>query len=81
MGTPVEDCASRIARHVGEWRITAGQAISANTIKNWRNGYRSLPANERKPFDLMRRDLLTCGRASKEIERLLRNGPRGIPKT
>jgi hypothetical protein len=81
MGNPVEDSASRIARHVGEWRIMAGQAISANTIKNWRNGYRSLPANERKPFDLMRSDLLTCGDGSKEIERFLRNGPPGIPKT
>jgi hypothetical protein len=81
LGEPVEESASRVARHVGGWRVLGGQAITANTIKNWRNGFRSLPTNERKHFDLMRSDLLNFGNARKEIERLLRDGPPGTPKT
>ena len=81
LGDPVEESASRVARHVGGWRVLGGQPVTANTIKNWRNGFRSLPTIEREPFDLMRSDLLTCGNASKEIERLLHDGPPGTPKT
>ena len=40
-----------------------------------------LPAEVRKPFDIIREDLLSCGDTRGETESLLRNGPPGIPKT
>ncbi len=81
LGDPVEESAARIARHVGNWRAIGKQPISANTIKNWRNSFRALSTDERMPFDLMRTDLLKLKDARPEIERLLRDGPSGTPKT
>jgi hypothetical protein len=81
LGDSVEAAAARVARYVGVWRVLGGQQVTANTIKNWRNSFRSLPINSRKPFDLMRNDLLTCENTRNEIERLLSGGPPGTPKT
>jgi hypothetical protein len=81
LGDPVEETASRVARYVGKWRVMRNQPINADTIKNWRNAFRALPTDERMPFELMRTDLLTREDARQEIERLLRDGPPGTPKT
>ena len=81
LGDPVDQAASRIARYAGEWRVMGDQPVTATTVKNWRHHQRALPAEQRKAFELMRNDLLTCGNTRGEIEALLHNGPRGIPKT
>jgi len=81
LGDPVDEAASRVARYAGEWRGMGDQPVTATTIKNWRNQQRSLPPEERKTFDLMRTDLLTCGDTRGHVEALLLNGPPGIPKT
>lgn len=81
LGDPVEEAASKIARYVREWRVMGDQPITADTIKNWRNTFRATPTHERRPFELMRTDLLTREDARQEIERLLRDGPPGTPKT
>ena len=81
LGDPVDEAASRVARYAGGWRGMGDQLVTATTVKNWRNQQRALPAEERKTFDLMRKDLLTCGDTRGEIEALLHNGPPGIPKT
>lgn len=81
LGDPLDEAASRVARYLSEWRGMGDQPVTATTVKNWRNQQRGLPADERKTFDLMRKDLLTCGDARGEIEGLLHKGPPGIPKT
>jgi hypothetical protein len=81
LGDPVDQTASKIARHAGNWRGMGTQPISADTIKNWRNSFRASSAGDRVSFDLMRTDLLKLRDARPEIERLLRDGPPGIPKT
>lgn len=81
LGDPVDEAASRVARHAAEWRGMGDQPVTATTVKNWRNQQRALPPGERKSFDLMRKDLQTCGDTRGEIEVLLRNGPPGFPKT
>jgi hypothetical protein len=78
---PVDEAASRVARYAAEWRGMGDQPVTATTVKNWRNQQRGLPPGERKTFDLMRKDLLTCGDTRGEVEALLHNGPPGIPKT
>lgn len=39
LGDPVEEAASRVARHAGEWRGMGDQPVTANTVKNWRNQF------------------------------------------
>jgi hypothetical protein len=80
-GNPVDEAASRIARKADRWRIMRGQEVSQNTVKNWRNVLRGAPATERAAFDQMRNYLLTCDNAGAEIDKLLRDGPPGVPKT
>jgi hypothetical protein len=80
LGDPVDEAASRVARHAGSWRVMGGQAVTPTTVKNWRNKYRGMPLDERRPFDRMRKDLLEHG-GREEIGRLLIGGPPGIPKT
>jgi hypothetical protein len=81
LGDPVDEAASRVARYAREWRGMGDQPVTTNTVKNWRNHLPALPPEESKAFDLMRKDLLTCGDTRKEIEALLHHGPPGIPKT
>jgi hypothetical protein len=80
LGDPVDEAASRVARLAANWSILRGQQITANTIKNWRNQIRAMQAVERGAFDLMRKDLLEHG-GRQEVERLLSDGPPGMPKT
>jgi hypothetical protein len=81
LGDPLGEAASRVARYAARWRGMGAEPVTANTVKNWRNQLRALPSQERKAFDLMRKDLLTCGDTRAEIEAFLHNGPSGIPKT
>jgi hypothetical protein len=78
---PLEETASMVAQRVADWRIMGDQRVTAHTIKNWRHQYRALPAHDRRVFDLMRSDLLNLKNPRQEIERLLRDGPHGMPKT
>lgn len=80
LGDPVDESASRIARLAASWSTWGDQQINANTIKNWRNQARAMRADERVAFDLVRKDLLEHG-GRQEVERLLRDGPSGMPKT
>lgn len=81
LGDPVNEAATEVARKAGLWRVMGDQAVTKITVKNWRNSLRGASADDRAPFDHMRNDLLTCGNARAEIEKLLRDGPPGIPKT
>jgi hypothetical protein len=81
LGDPLDEAASRVARYASKWRGMGDQEVTATTIKNWRSTLRALPAYEHRPFDLMRKDLLTCGDPRGKVEALLRSGPPGIPKT
>ncbi|MCC8956144.1 hypothetical protein H8B02_22745 [Bradyrhizobium sp. Pear77] len=82
LGDPVNETASRIARLAASWSTWGDQQINADTIKNWRNTIRAMRADEhqRVAFDLMRKDLLEHG-GRQEVERLLSDGPPGMPKT
>jgi hypothetical protein len=80
-GDPLKEAASRVARHVLRWRGIGDQRVTFKTIMNWREHYRALPEDERKPFDLMRTDLSTRPDRRAQVEKLLRDGPPGIPKT
>jgi len=80
LGDPVDEAASRVARLAANWSAWGGQQITANTIKNWRNQIRAMRADERAAFDLMRKDLLEHG-GRQAVERLLSDGPPGMPKT
>jgi len=81
LGDPLDEAASRVARQVSNWRVMGDQEVTATTLKNWRNQARGAPVDERAAFDLMRKDLLACSDTRGEIDRLLRNGPPGMPKT
>jgi hypothetical protein len=81
LGDPVDEAASRVSRHAAKWRGMGDQSITPTTVKNWRNQQRGLLPEERKTFDLMRKDLLTCENTRGEVEALLLNGPPGFPKT
>jgi hypothetical protein len=80
LGDPVSEAAARVARFAASWSIWGDQQITANTIKNWRNQFRAMPTDERAAYDRMRNDLLEHG-GRQEVERLLRDGPPGMPKT
>lgn len=81
LGDPLEEAASRVARQASNWRVMGDQEVTGTTLKNWRNQARGAPAAERAAFDIMRKDLLACSDTRGEIDRLLRSGPPGMPKT
>jgi hypothetical protein len=81
LGDPLEEAASRVARYAGEWRGMGSEPVTAGTVKSWRNQLRALSPEDRKTFEFMRKDLLTCGDTRREVEALLHSGPPGIPKT
>jgi len=88
LGDPVDEAPTQGAPKANRLRNNPGQKvrqnnleISQNTVKNWRNVLRGAPANERAAFDQMRSYLLTCDNARAEIDKFLRDGPPGLPKT
>jgi len=80
-GDPLKEAASRVARHVLSWRGIGGQPVTFKTVMNWREHYRSLPEGERRHFDLITKDLSQQPDRRAQVEKLLRDGPPGIPKT
>jgi hypothetical protein len=79
-GDALKAAASRVARHVIKWRGVGDHDVTAKTIMNWREHYNSLPQQERKPFDKLKKALEGPDRRAR-VEQLLRDGPPGIPKT
>ena len=80
LNDPLEIAASRVARQAGKWP-GIGTKITANTIKNWRDSQRSSAVDERKSFELISKDLLTRLNPREAVEKLLQDGPPGIPKS
>jgi hypothetical protein len=80
LNDPLEIAASRVARQASKWP-GIGTKITANTIKNWRDSQRSSAVDERKSFELISKDLLTRLNPREAVEKLLQDGPPGIPKS
>jgi hypothetical protein len=80
-GDKLDAAAAIVARRVANWPGLGDQKVSGITIRNWRDQQRALPVNERKSFNRMKSDLLSCPDSRKAVEALLRNGPPGIPKS
>jgi hypothetical protein len=80
-GDALKAAASGVARHVNRWRGIGDHSVTSKTIMNWRENYRSLPEQDRKPFDNIRKHLSECPDRRAQVEQLLREGPPGIPKT
>jgi len=80
-GDALKVAASRVARHVSRWRGVGDHKVTAKTIMSWREQHRSLPEQDRRPFDKIRKHLSECPDRRVQVERLLQAGPPGIPKT
>jgi hypothetical protein len=81
LGDSLDESAAMVARKAGRWWVMGDQEVTKHTVKNWRNALRGATVDERAAFELMRSNLLICENPRQEIERLLRDGPPGIPKT
>jgi hypothetical protein len=76
------DAAARyVARHVSGWPGIGAQEVTATTLQNWRTEERAAPPSVKTPFQVMVADLRSRKDARAEVERLLRDGPPGIPKS
>lgn len=80
-GEGLEQAASMVARYVDKWPGKGNQLISGTTIRNWRDQQRAGSAGERKSFENIYKHMLTCPNPRKEVEKLLRGGPPGVPKS
>lgn len=79
LGGPLDETAAYVARSVGKW--LPQQTITATTVRNWRDEQRALPVNERRPFDLLVKDLMQAANSRLEIERILTDPSAiGLPK-
>jgi len=72
--------ARHVAKHVGAWSGIGAQAVTCTTVQNWRTEERAVPASANSPFWLMVADWRSRENPRAEVERLLRDGPPGIPK-
>jgi hypothetical protein len=78
---PLTEAAGYVARHVQAWPGIGNRAITATTVENWRTEQRAAAPSAKTPFQIMVQDLLSRKDPQAEVERLLREGPPGIPKS
>ncbi len=77
-GMNQDNAAAHVARHAQKWPGLENQELTAITIRYWRQDMLSKLPDERRQFDLMRREM-----ASKpdDLDRILREGPPSAPKS
>ena len=80
LGEAQNQAAARVARSAQEWPGFEPSAVTAVTIKNWRNQILSESATERAQFDKLREYLLGLPDPRGEVEKLLSEPP-GVAKT
>jgi hypothetical protein len=71
------NAANMIARYVNKWPGMGAQHVTGRTVIAWRDHYRGLDKEDRRPFELVIEKILAEADPRKAVDQLLRSGPPG----
>jgi hypothetical protein len=81
VGDSRDNAAQKVASRVSKWPGMYPPYITATTIRNWRDQQRSKAKSARSQFQKLRAYILKQPDPRAEIDRLLKEGPPGVPKS
>jgi hypothetical protein len=81
LGEPLNKAAAVVARNANRWQGEKSPAVTATTVKNWRDAQLGASTAERSAFDRMRKDMIDQPDLWKEVRDHLRRGPIDVPKS
>lgn len=79
VGHTLDDAARLVATAVDRWPQFAGQAVTATTIRNWRDRCRAVGDPLHDQFLQISHHILSLQIPRAEVDRFLREGPPGNP--